>query len=346
MFKSSQILILAIFIIFTNEIAFSKPMTLKIATYGPPKGYIGNAEQLFFDEIEKQTDGQLVIERSNNFNFKPNEIFDAVRSGKVELAALNIAYYPKRLFLNSAIYLFQRGPTHFDNIMWIYDQIYKELPALNKELKQFNQKTIYRFTNLPTGVFFTKSVNSVDDFKGKRIRCTSRWDLEILKAIGAVPITISGKNLHIALKTNAIEGFMTSTSAPSIRFKEIIKYIFIARDLWTPRPLQITINLDTWNRLPQEMKKGIEIAAINAREKMVKNYLNWFELALAKHKKMGRTIVFASEKDINTWMQQPETKLILNQWKAEAESAGYQDTDILLERIQTIIHEGIERDKM
>lgn len=345
-FKSCHILILVIFILFTNEAAFSKAMTLKFASIGPNKGYIGDAEQLFFDEIEKQTNGKLLIQRSSNYIFKPNAIFDAVRSGRAELAALNIAYYPKRLILNSAIYLFQRGPTHYNNIMWVYDQIYKEFPVLNNELKQFNQKTIYRFANLPTAVFFNKPVNSVDDFKGKRIRCTSRWDIEILKGIGAIPITSSIENLYTALKTNAIEGLMTSVSAPLIQSKEVTQYVFISRELWTPRPLQITINLDTWNHLPNEIKKGIEIAAINAREKMAENYLNWFEISIAEHKKMGRTIVFASKEDISTWIQQAEAKHVLTQWQTEAKDAGYQDAYFLLSRIQKVINVGIDREKM
>ncbi|WP_159441206.1 TRAP transporter substrate-binding protein [Desulfopila aestuarii] len=337
---------LVIMIVFINGLAFSKPMTLTFASIGPPKGYIGDAEQLFFDEIEKQTNGEVLIQRSSKYFHKTDEIFDEVSSGRVELGALNIAYYPKRLILNSSIYLFQRGPTHYDNIMWIYDQIYKRLPELNNEIKQFNLKTIYRFANLPTVVFFNKPVTSIEDFKGKRIRCTSRWDSEILQGLGAVPITSSGQNLYTALKTNAIEGFMTSMSANVIQFNEIMKYVFIAREIWTPRPLQITINLDTWNSLPEDIQNEIEIAASNVRKKMTENYSYWFRLNIAEHKKLGRTIVLTSEKDIDTWMQQPEIKRIFNQWKVEAESAGFKDSDIFLQRIQSIIEEGIERDMM
>lgn len=345
-FKSIQIWIAIISILFTNEFAFSKAMTLKFASLGPPTGYIGIAEQLLFDEIEKQTNGKLLIERSKNYYSKTNEIFDAVRSGKVELAAINIAYYPQRLIFNSATYIFQRGPTHYDNIMWVYDQIYKEFPLLDNEIKQFNQITIYRFINLPTAVFFNMPVHSFDDFKGKRIRCTSLWDIEIFKGIGAIPITSSIENLYTALKTNAIEGLMTSVSTPLMQSQDITKYIFIARGLWTPRPLQITMNLGTWNSLPEETKNGIKNAAINAQKEMSKMYLNSYKLAIDEHKKMGRTIFFSSELDINKWMQQPETTLISQQWQAEAERAGYQNAHILLERIQKIINEGIERDKI
>lgn len=345
-FKSWQILILVTMIVCMHGVALSKAMTLTFASIGPPNGYIGDAEQLFFDEVEKQTSGKIVIRRSPNFYYKTDEIFDEVSSGRMELGALNIAYYPKRLLLNSAIYLFQRGPIKYDNIMWIYDQIYDELPALNNEIQQFNQKTIYRFANLPTAVFFNKPVYGIEDFRGKRIRCTSRWDSEILKDIGAVPVAVSGENLFTALKSNAIEGFMTSLSVNLLQFKEIIQYIYVARELWTPRPLQITINLDTWNSLPREIQDGIEIAALNAREKMSESYVDWLKINIAEHKKFGRTIVLTNEKDINTWMQQPQIKHIFSQWKAEAESAGIKNTDIFLERIQAIIQDGIGRDKM
>ena len=342
------ILIFSILLSIGNEPAFSDPLILKFPSFdGLNIHYTKEAEQRFFDEILKQTQGKLRIESPDNCRMKRHEVLDSVRVGKVDLGHLNIVSYPRKLILNSAIYLFQRGPIRYENIMWVFDRIYRELPVLNNEILQFNQKIIYTYANLPTAVYFNKPINSFDEFKGKRILCPSRWALEILRGMGAVPITTSLGNLYEGLKSNAIEGVVSTYGLTyGNRFKQVVRQIIIARELWTPLPFHITVNLDTWNRFPIQIQKAIEDAAEASRKKMADDYVGWFNWVMAEHRKMGYRIVFADKKDIHLWTQQPEARLILNQWKAEAESAGFKHTTILLEKIQKIIHDGIEQDNM
>jgi hypothetical protein len=54
---------------------------------------------------------------------KGEELLNGVGSGTVDLGHVNIAYFPKRLIINSAVYLIQRGPTQYNNIIWVYDNL-------------------------------------------------------------------------------------------------------------------------------------------------------------------------------------------------------------------------------
>ena len=327
--------------------ATSKTLKLKFATNALPNYLRGQAEQSFLKEVEKQTEGELsFITYFDSILLKGEEILDGVASGTVDLGHLNIAYYPKRLILNSAIYLIQRGPTQYDNIMWVYDKIYQDLPALNEEIEKFNQKIIYSYPVLPTAVCFNKPVKSFSDFRGKRIRSASRWALEIMKGMGVVPISAPQSLCYLGLKSNAIEGVLTRYGGIYLgKLDEVAKHIFIARELWTPIPYIITINLDIWKQLPKSTQKKIEVAAVIARNNFRSEYSKWFEWYLNDQKSRGCTIVFADENDIQLWTGLPEVDRIKEQWIAEAKSVGMNSAEKILGRIDEIVDEGIVRDQ-
>lgn len=328
--------------------ASSKPISYKFATNALPQYLRGNAEFSFLKEIEKQTNGEVsFIFHFDSTLLKGEEILDAVEIGTVEFGHVNIAYYPKRLILNNAILLNQVGPTQFDNKVWVYDKIYHDLPVLKEELLKFNQRIIYIYPVLPTAICFNKPVRSFADFKGKRIRSASRWSLDIMKGMGVVPITAPRDACYLGLKTNAIEGVLTRYGGSYIGvLDEVAKYIFIARELWTPIPYLVTVNSDTWNSFSEEIQKKIEHSAIVARNNFRNEYSKWFDWYLNDQKTRGCKITFASKEDIEFWNSLPEINRIQEQWLAEASAAGVDRADQLLSKMIQIVTEGIQRDQL
>jgi TRAP-type C4-dicarboxylate transport system substrate-binding protein len=345
-FHFFQIVVVSLISIFCFS-AESTPITYKFATNALPQYLRGNAEYSFLKEIEKQTNGAVsFVYHFDSTLLQGEEILDAVETGVVEFGHVNIAYYPKRLILNNAILLNQTGPTEFDNKVWVYDKIYHDLPVLKEELLKFNQRIIYIYPVLPTAICFNKPVKSFADFKGKRIRSASRWSLDIMKGIGVVPISAPRDACYIGLKTNAIEGVLTRYGGSYIGvLDEVAKYIFIARELWTPIPYLVTINLDTWNSFSKAIQEKIEQSAVVARNNFKNEYSKWFDWYLNDQKTRGCKITFASKADIELWNSVPEINRIQEQWIAEASAAGVDRADQLLNRMIQIVKEGIQRDQ-
>ena len=166
-----------------------------------------------------------------------------------------------------------------------------------------------------------------------------------MKGMGVVPISSPMHLNYLGLKSNAIEGVLTRYGGIYIgKLDEVAKHIFIARELWTPIPYHITINLNTWNQFPKSIQKKIEVAAAVARNKLRSEYLKWFEWYLNDQKRRGCKIVFADKKDIDFWTGLPEVDHIKEQWIAEAKSVGVDNADQILRTIVEIVHAGIARD--
>jgi TRAP-type C4-dicarboxylate transport system substrate-binding protein len=167
-----------------------------------------------------------------------------------------------------------------------------------------------------------------------------------MKSMGVVPTSAPRDLCYLGLKSNAIEGVLTRYGGIYIgKLDEVAKHIFIAKELWTPIPYHITINLNVWNDFPRSTQKKIEAAALLARDKFRLEYSKWFEWYLNDQKRRGCTIVFADKKDIEFWTGSPEVDRIKEQWIAEAKSVGVDGADQILSRIVDIVHEGIVRDQ-
>ena len=333
-------------IVFSTSTVLAETIKLTYATNTAPTHLRGEAEKMFLEEIEKQSNGQVKI---NPFwgqsLLKGKEILKGVKDAVVDMGHVNANYYPKRLILNGSLGLIQQGPVKYNNKMWTYDSIFKEIPQLEEEFKKFNQKIIYYYSVLPLAIAFTDPVVKIADYKGKRIRSSSRWVLAILKGTGAVPVSIPWGDCYMALQTNAIEGVNTNyDSIRRAKLDEVAKNIFVTKELWVSTPYLITMNLDKWKKLPKEIQKNIEDAAIASRARFTNSFEKWFERTVEAQQKMGDTVTLASKEDIDTWVNLPEVKEVEQQWITEAKAGGAGDAEVVLERIKHIVKEGIERD--
>ena len=167
-----------------------------------------------------------------------------------------------------------------------------------------------------------------------------------MKGMGVVPISAPRDACYLGLKSNAIEGVLTRYGGIYIgKLDEVAKHIYIAKELWTPIPYHITVNMDTWSRFPKSVQEKIEVAALVARNKFRSEYSKWFEWYLNDQKKRGCTIVFADKNDIELWTGLPEVERIKEQWVAESKSVGVARAHQILSKIVEIVHDGIERDQ-
>lgn len=322
-------------------------ITLTYATNTAPVGLRGIAEKAFIDEVERLGNGRINITVFWEQSYlKDKEILEGVKDGTVDMGHVNINYYPGRLVVNGAITLPQRGPSGYANRLWTYDTIYKEIPQLNKEFRKYHQKIVYTYSVLPMAGAFTQPVSSLDDFKNRRIRASSRWLLKILAGAGAIPVSLPWADTYMALKTNALEGIYTNIDAiHRIKLDEVAPHLLIFREFWNPVPFHITINLDTWNRLPQDVQQIIQTASDNSKRHFATLYETMLDEIVDTQKKAGYSVAFAQQEDIDTWLKLPEVRKVKQQWVKEV-SPLMPTTEVrgILETIERIVAEGIQKD--
>jgi TRAP-type C4-dicarboxylate transport system substrate-binding protein len=322
-------------------------ITLTYATNTAPTGLRGVAEKMFVDEITTQTNGEVKVRAFwGQSLLKGKEILKGVQDGVADMGHVNINYYPKRLLLNSGIMLFPEGPVKYDNKLWIYDRFYEQIPEMTREIEKYKQQIIYTYSVNPFSGTFTAPVNTMADFKGKRIRASSRWYLSLLEGLGATPVSVPWGDCYMALQTKALDSVFTNNDAiHRVKLDEVAPNLYIFEELWIPTPYLITINTKKWNRLPEKIRKGITKAAEVTKQKFTVAYKTMFNDIVAEQRKLGYKVKFATKKEIATFMALPEVEKNKATWAKEAKELGAANPEAVLKKIGSIIAEGIAREK-
>lgn len=341
-------LLILVCLVFYPAIAASETRVLTFTDHDPPSGPRYVSLLVWFDEIEKQTNGRIKIEPffGGTLASAP-EALKAVADGSVDIGFIFPDFFPKQLIAHNIFKLFPRGPEKWENIKWIYDNVYKNIPTFNEELEKENQKVLYITSALPAAMCATYPVSSIDDLKGKKWRASSRWHLAYLKNAGAIPVSVPWADCYMALQTGTMDGVLTDYDGMHMtKLDEIAKNIFISKGTWFGSPFLHTINLDVWNSLSKEDQDGILRASKIVEEEIFGSlFEEEIDYIIAKQKEMGDIVNFWSEEDLNKWINKDELVKLKAQWVKESKEAGLENASNIMKDIGELVNEAIERER-
>ena len=241
-----------------------------------PKNYpgLGMAPERIADLVEEMSDGQMKITVYGAEEQVPAfGVFDAVSSGSHQMGHSGGYFWkgkvPAAQFFTSVPF----GLTADEINAWVNRggglELWREIYA------PFN---IYPIPAGNTGTqmfgWFNKEINSLEDIKGLKMRIPGIGG-EVLKEAGGIPVTLPGGELFTALQTGVIDA--TEWVGPyndlTFGFHQAAKYYYYPG--WhEPGPmLELLINIDAWNSLPNHLQVIIETATKAVNQDMLDEYL-------------------------------------------------------------------------
>jgi len=338
---------LFLFSLISISAATAEAVTLTFASNSPPSGLKGDAEKIFIEELEKAGKGKITVKPFwAESLLKGKEILKGIENGIVDMGQVNIAFAWKRLMRNSSLLLIADGPVQYRNKMKTFNRIYDEIPELKNEFKKYKQHTVYMYTLTNISAALTKPATSVEGFKNLKIRTSSPFAMQVLKDLGATPVSLPWGDLYISLQTNAIQGTITNTdSIHRAKLYEVAPHILVMDRFWMPLPYQININERKWKKLSPEIKEAFAVAAINAHERFTDVYAQWWDRIIGDMKKSGATVTFAKTADYELWNNAPANKRNEAYWVKAVTKGGVKDARGLLDHIKTIVAEEIKKEK-
>ena len=102
-----------------------------------------------------------------------------------------------------------------------------------------------------------KKLTSLEDIKGLKIRISSEAMVPVMKAMGAVPVTVPTGEVYMMLQKKSLDGTSQIWDAlPSYKLGEVCKYV---NELYlTTLTFVMGMNRDSWESLPKEGKDYID----------------------------------------------------------------------------------------
>lgn len=212
------------------------------------------------------------------------EIFDACRGGVIQMASSWSTYWTTK---NTAFDLFcSMGfmMTAADWMTWLYEG---GGLALGQELyAKYNLKFFpMGVTGAESGFRTNKPVQSLADFKGLKLRTGVLQTIWVLEQLGANPVRVPGGEVYMALKLGTIDGaeYGVPPTDWNMKLQEITKY-WVTPAGWhqVGTVSDLMINMDAWNKLPDDLKAIVE-AACKANMLWLYAKANWDTVAAVNH---------------------------------------------------------------
>ena len=281
-----------------SALAAEKPITLRLSN-GLALGTYQNTVLIpdFINEIKDKTNGGVVIE-----NYPASSLFghiataDALHRGAVEMGfnSLNhfVGYSPVMAFNDYAFLVpdIESWKKNYDATFEITSQI----------LNKIGVKLLSFVPYSSTAIISSKPINVPSDCKGLRIRGISDPFFDCIKSWGGVPAAMNPAEAYDAMAKGSLDGIMSGwDSVKSRKYYEIAGYVTgpTAAPIWG-----YMMNLNTWNKLPEDIQKIVQEAADNSSRKGMEGQDKYDE----------ETITFLREKNMQIKVLTPEEVVV---WK-------------------------------
>ncbi|MFT7403417.1 TRAP transporter substrate-binding protein [Zhongshania sp.] len=302
-----------------------------------PKGFpgLGTAPEKFAAMVNKMSRGRLQIKVYGAGELVPAlGVFDAVSTGGAE-AGHGAAYYwkgklPSSIFFTAVPF----GMTAQEMNGWLYHggglELWREAYAPFNLIPMAGGNTGVQMAG-----WFNKEINSIADVKGLKMRIPGSGG-EVWNRLGGTSVTLPGGELYTSLQTGVIDA--TEWVAPyndlAFGFHEVAKYYYYPGWHEPGSTLELIINKQAFEALPEDLKAMVETAARYANADMLDEYTARNNTALhqlvdvhdVQLRKLPDDVIRGLHKASDEYLEElgnsdPMTHKVYTSWKSFMEAA-------------------------
>jgi len=234
--------------------ASEKPIRLKLSSWLPEMGTQGKILKWWGSELEKRSNGRVKVD----YYFaqalvKTMDSLPAVSTGIADVQFVADGYFPTQLPLMGGLHLLYQTESGY-----LMDkaetEMFEVFPPFKKMMKDNNIKLMMSLSAGGVAMASVKPIKTLEDLHGKRVRAMGLMN-KAMKLLGATPVAIPLPEVYEALERGIVD---VVTGIPynlidAFKFQEVAKYI-IDTKMGCYASGGYYMNLDTWNKLPDDIK--------------------------------------------------------------------------------------------
>lgn len=303
----NKVLAIVLMLVFCLSVSFflSNPVSAKTyrftySSFFPPNHIQSKLAKAWSQEVKERTNGQVRVDFFPGESLtKADQCYDGVVTGRSDIGMSCLLYTRGRFPLMDFINLPFGNPSG-EFATAIINEIYDEFKP--KELSEV--KVLYLHAHGP-GFIQTKdkAVKELNDLKGLKIRCPGSV-AETVKALGAIPVTMSMPEVYQALQKGVVHGatYPLETNK-GWNMAEVIDYSTANYSTAYSVGFFVVMNKKKWTALPSDIKKTIE--AIN-KKWAIKHGQAWDESdyeGIRESLSQGNNILGLSTEESTRWKE-------------------------------------------
>jgi TRAP-type mannitol/chloroaromatic compound transport system substrate-binding protein len=236
-----------------------------------PKNFpgIGMVSETFADMVEELSEGRMRIRVYGAGELVPAlEVFDAVSAGTAEVGH-GTAYYwkgkaPESQFFSALPF----GLNGEEMESWItygggmdlWEELYEPFNLIPMQGGN---------TGVQMGGWFNKEINSLEDFRGLKMRIPGLGG-EVLQRVGGVPVNLAASEIYTSLQTGVIDAteFVAPLNDLALGFYDIADYYYYPGWHEPGTILEFVFNKEIFEALPVDLQIIIRTAVEASSSRM------------------------------------------------------------------------------
>lgn len=304
---------------------------LKMSHFMPTKHVQHKVMAAWAERMGTLTDGKLEVTIFPGGALgKPPHQYDNAVKGITDIAFGLQSYTPGRFPLTSVMelpFLVPSGEVGA-RVLW---RLYEK--RLHREYQ--DTKVLWLFMHGPGQIFTTKKpVRTLEDLKGLKLRSPGPIMSDVIKALGAVPVTMPITQVYTGLERRTIDGVCGPWEImPPFRLYEQCKYATEA-DIYS-MTFFVVMNKGAYDELPADLKEALDA---NIGESMSIEAARAYDAGDAPARKMsvekGMEVYVLPKAERGKWREM--TAPVVEAWVEEMESKGLPGKEVRQESVELI----------
>lgn len=251
---------------------------------------------------------------------KPKGVMGGMQKGLGDIGVVTTVFHGDKVPLQMVAYATPFVTTNPVLVSRTVDGLAEKFDAYKKAFAKFNQVYLTNLAVLDSyQIYSKKPIKALADFKGVKVG-SAGMNLRWLQNFGAAGVGGSLVKYHNWLSRGVVDAIMLwSESVVNRKMYEVAPFMLKA-DLGTVNSKAITMNTNSWKRMPGEVKKVIKAAAIAYREHTTKIALEVAATKNAQYKAKGGKIHEMSQAERVKWAKTMPN--VAKGWAASLEKKG------------------------
>ena len=269
-----------------------------------------------------------------------NEL-QGVQDGLVDVGCTILVFEAARLPLQTMVYSMPFSCSDPLIVAETIKQMHSEYPEFTSiYVTDYNQKFIGIGVSDPYGFFSTKEVKSLEDINGMKVGAAG-INLSWVEGSGAVGVQTSLNDTYQNLQTNVCQATIQPTrSCVNLKVYEVAPYYLDTNFNVVPFNA-ITVNLDTWNELPEEVQTILTEVGAGYLDYEAEYINTIHEEDLENLEAQGCTVTTLSREEQEKWAASLDD--VVNGLVNDLNTAGYNGAEIVSRYYEILESQGIEK---
>ena len=300
--------------------------------YPPKASWVREFIGYYIPEVDKRLakTGKYKIKWNKAFAgsiVKPKGVFKGLQKGLGDIGVVTTVFHHDKVPLQAVAYVTPFTTTDSALMAKTIDKMADRFPEMRAAFAKYNQVYLTNLVVIDTyQLYFKQPVKSLKDLKGRKIGGAG-INLRYVKALGAVGVSGPLPKYYNMLKTGIVDGAMLWPEA-SVAFKiyEVGPYMLDSQ-IGAVNSKVVSVNADTWKKLPAEVQKVLAEVAIQYRDHMATVALRRGADSYGAFKANGGKIIKLSAADRLAWARGMPN--IAKEWAARLDKNGMPGTKML-----------------